>query len=71
MATTIINPAPTASPSGNNGIALLIVVGALVILALLFFVYAIPFIRGLSSSKEIQVNIPVPKTVNVNVQQAK
>jgi hypothetical protein len=71
MATTIINPAPTASPSSNNGIAFLIGVGALVILALLFFVYAIPFIRGLSGGKGIQVNVPVPKTVNVNVQQAK
>jgi hypothetical protein len=71
MATTIINPAPNTDSSGSNGIAFLVGAGILVILALIFFVYAIPFIRGLSSSKEIQVNIPVPKTVNVNVQQAK
>jgi Na+-transporting methylmalonyl-CoA/oxaloacetate decarboxylase gamma subunit len=71
MATTIINPAPSDNSSGGNGIAFLIGAGILVILVLIFFVYAIPFIRGLSSSKEIQVNIPVPKTVNVNVQQAK
>jgi hypothetical protein len=71
MATTIINPAPTTSPSSNNGIAFLIGVGALVILALIVFVFAVPFIRGLNSSKGIQVNVPVPKTVNVNVQQTK
>ena len=71
MATTIINPAPNTDSSGGNGIALLLGVGVLVILALIFFVYAIPFIRGLNTSKGIQVNVPVPKTVNVNVQQAK
>ena len=64
MATTIINPTPSADSSGNNGIAFLIGVGILVILALIFFVYAIPFIRGLNSNKGIQVNVPVPKTVN-------
>jgi hypothetical protein len=42
-----------------------------VILALIVFVFAAPFIRGLNSSKGIQVNVPVPKTVNVNVQQTK
>jgi hypothetical protein len=71
MATTIINPAPNTDSSGGNGIVFLLGVGVLVILALIFFVYAIPFIRGLNTSNGIQVNVPVPKTVNVNVQPAK
>jgi hypothetical protein len=71
MATTIINPTPNANSAGSNGIAFLIGAGVLVVLAILVFVYAIPFVRDLSSGKGIQVNVPVPKTVNVNVQQAK
>jgi Na+-transporting methylmalonyl-CoA/oxaloacetate decarboxylase gamma subunit len=71
MATTIINPAPNTNSSGGNSIAFLLGVGVLVILALIIFVYAVPFLRSLNSSKGIQVNVPVPKTVNVNVQQAK
>ena len=71
MATTIINPAPNTNSDRSNGIAFLIGAGILIILALIFFVYAIPFIRGLNTSKGVQVNVPIPKTVNVNVQQAK
>ena len=70
MATTIINPAPNANTTGNNSVGLLIGGIILVILAILFFVYALPYIRGFSSgSGGVQVN--VPKSINVKVQQSK
>jgi len=68
MATTIINPAPATNTSNDSWIGFLMGVIVLVVLAALFFVYAVPFIKGLSS-KGIQVNLP--KTVNVSVQQSK
>jgi hypothetical protein len=70
MATTIVNPAPSANTSSSSFVPFLMGVIVLVVLAALFFVYALPFIRGLSSSGGgIQVNLP--KSVNVSVQQAK
>ena len=69
MATTIINPAPSANTSNSSGIGFLLGAIVLVVFAVLFFVYALPFIRGLSGSGGIQVNLP--KSVNVNVQQSK
>ncbi|HUD05121.1 MAG TPA: hypothetical protein VMR59_03985 [Patescibacteria group bacterium] len=69
MATTIINPAPSNNSSNNNGMGFLIGAIVLIVFAVLFFVYALPYIRGLSGSGGIQVN--VPKSINVNVQQTK
>jgi hypothetical protein len=76
MATTIINPAPTnPAPSNNssnsNGMGFLLGAIVLVVFAVLFFVYALPYIRGLSGSGGVQVNVPVPKNINVKVQQSK
>ena len=68
MATTIINPTPNADASSNSMISFFLGGIVLIVLAVLFFVYAIPYIKGLSA-KGIQVNLP--KTVNVNVQQSK
>ena len=67
MATTIVNPAPSNSSEGN-GMSILIGAIVLIVFLALFFVYALPYIRGLSSSG-LQVN--VPKNINVNVQQTK
>jgi ABC-type transporter Mla subunit MlaD len=69
MATTIINPAPSTNTSNDSWIGLLLGAIVLVVLIVLFVVYVLPFIRGLSGSGKIQVNLP--KTVNVNVQQSK
>jgi len=69
MATTIINPAPTNNSSNNNGIGFLLGAIVLVVFAVLFFVYGLPYIRGLSGSGGVQVN--VPKSIDVKVQQSK
>jgi hypothetical protein len=68
MATTIVNPAPNNNSSDNNGMGFLVGAIVLIVFVVLFFVYALPYIRGLNSSG-IQVN--VPKSINVNVKQSK
>jgi len=71
MATTIINPAPGVSNTSNDSWVGLLLGGIVItVFVILFVVYAVPMIRGLSGNgKGIQVNLP--KSVNVNVQQAK
>lgn len=64
---TIINPAP--SNTSDNGMGFLLGVIILVVFAVLFFVYALPLIRGLSGTSGVQVN--VPKSIDVNVNQSK
>ena len=72
MATTIINPATNTSPSeSGNGIGFLLGAIFLFVIIILFFVFALPFIRGFSGGAKVQVNVPVPKNINVNVQQTK
>ena len=68
MATTIVNPAPNNNSSGDNGMGFLVGAIALIVFVVLFFVYVLPYIRGLTNGG-IQVN--VPKSVNVNVKQSK
>lgn len=68
MATTIINPSPNSDSSGNNGMGFIIGGVVLVVLAILFFVYALPLLRNAGGGEGIQVNLP--KTVDVTVQQA-
>lgn len=69
MATTIINPAPSNGSSDNNGMGFLLGAVVLVVFAILFFVYGLPYVRGLVGGGGVQVN--VPKTIDVNVQQTK
>lgn len=72
MATTIINPAANTSPSeSSNGIGFLIGAIFLFAIIILFFYFALPFMRGFSGGGKVQVNVPVPKSINVNVQQSK
>lgn len=66
MATTIINPPTNSNDSGGNGMGFLLGVIILVVFAVLFFVYALPYLRGLTSGG-VQVNLP--DKVDVNVQQ--
>lgn len=68
MATTIVSPAPANNSSDNNGMSVLLGAAALMVFVVLFFVYALPYIRGLSAGG-IQVN--VPKSIDVSVKQAK
>jgi hypothetical protein len=69
MATTIVNPAPSKNSSTGSGMGFLLGAIVLIVFLALFFVYALPFIRGLSGG--VQVTVPVPKNINVNVQQTK
>jgi hypothetical protein len=70
MATTIINPTPVANSSDSNGMGFLIGGVVLIVFAVIFFVYALPYIRSFGSgSGGVQVN--VPKSINVKVQQSK
>lgn len=69
MPTTIINPAPSNNSENNNGIGFLLGVIVLVVFAVLFFVYALPYIRGFGDNGGVQVNIP--KSIDVNVKQSK
>jgi len=68
MATTIINPAPNNNSSDNDGMGFLVGAIVLIVFVVLFFVYGLPYIRGLSGGG-VQVN--VPKSINVNVKQSK
>lgn len=70
MATTIVNPAPSNNSSDNNGMGFLLGIIVLVIFGFLFFIYGLPYIRGLSGGNGgVQVNIP--KSIDVKVQQSK
>lgn len=67
---TVINPAPSSNnSSGNNGTGFLIGVIVLVIFGFLFFVYALPYLRNLTTNSGVQVN--VPKSIDVNIKQSK
>lgn len=68
MATTIINPASN-NDSSSSGIALLIGVVAIIVVAVLFFIYGLPTLRGLTTNSGVQVNIP--KNIEVNIKQPK
>ena len=71
MATTIINPAPNSSSSNSNGMGFLLGAIVLVVFLTLFFVYALPFLRGLGNIGSGGIQVNVPKNVNVKVQQSK
>jgi len=68
MATTIINPTPSNNSSNNNGSGFLIGAIVIIVLAVLFFVYALPYIRSMTGNNGVQVN--VPKSIDVNVKQS-
>lgn len=68
MATTIINPAPSNNSSDNNGIGFLLGAIILIVFVVLFFIYGLPLLQGLSGNGGVQVN--VPKSIDVKVQQS-
>ena len=68
MATTIINP-PASNETSSNGLGFLLGAIVLVVLAVILFIYALPYIRGMSGNGGVQVN--VPKSIDVKVEQSK
>ena len=72
MPTTIINPAASNNSSNDSGMGFLLGIIVLVVLGFLFFVYGFPLIRqALSGTGSGGVNVTLPKTVDVKVQQTK
>jgi len=71
MTTTIINP-PASETSGDKGITFILGIITVVVFGLLFYIYVFPSIRqGWENMSANGVNVTLPKTVNVNVQQSK
>ena len=68
MATTIINPSTNSGDSSGNGMGFLLGVIVLIVFAVLFFMYALPYFRGLTSGG-VQVNLP--NKIDDNVEQSK
>lgn len=71
MATTIVNT-PPAQKSGDSGMGFVIGVVILVVFGVLFYMYALPYLRQMSN-QDIQVNVPapeinVPSDVNVTIE---
>jgi len=71
MATTIINPAPNTNTSNGNGMGFLIGGMVLIVFLVLLFAYALPYVRGLGSIGSGGIQVNVPKSVDVKVQQSK
>lgn len=72
MPTTIINPAPNNNSTTDSGMGFLLGIILLIAFGLVFYVYGLPLVRqGLSGIGGGGVNINLPKTVDVNVQQSK
>lgn len=72
MATTIINPAPTNNSTTDSGMGFLLGIIALVVFGFIFIVYGFPLIRqAMNGLGNGGINVTLPKTVDVNVQQAK
>lgn len=63
MATIVNNPAP----GSDNGMGFLLGIIILVVIGALFYFFALPYIRQ-GMSGDVQVN--VPKDINVNVKQS-
>ena len=67
MATVVNNPQPTSS---DNGMGFLLGVILIIVFAVLFFVFALPYLRtAFQGTQAPQVN--VPGQIDVNVKQDK
>ncbi len=70
MVTTIVNTPPTQRSNGN-GMGFVIGIIILLLFGLLFFFYALPYLRQMTN-QGIQVNVPaeitVPSDINVTVE---
>jgi hypothetical protein len=62
---TVVNTAPSSN-SNNNGYGFLLWVIVLGLIGVIFFVYALPYIRNLSSNSGVQINVPEKIDINVN-----
>lgn len=66
---TVVNTTPSNNSGGDNGYGFLVGVIVLGIIGVLFFVYALPYIRNFSTNSGVQVN--VPESIDINVKQSK
>lgn len=69
---TIINNPPTQAPAASEGgsmTGMLIAVGFIAVVGFLFFVYALPALRGNQSTDSTNSNptITVPDTIDINI----
>lgn len=72
MATTIINPAPNNNTTSDSGMGFLLGIIILIVFGFIFFIYGFPLIKqGLNGLGSGGIQITLPKTVDVKVQQAK
>ena len=72
MATTIINPAPVNHESTDSGMGFLLGAILLIVFGFLFFIFAVPLIKqGLNGLGTGGIQINLPKTLDVKVQQSK
>lgn len=67
---TVVNTAaPSNNSGGDHGYGFLLWVVVLGVIGIIFFVYAVPYIRNLSTNSGVQVN--VPESIDINVKQSK
>ena len=65
---TVVNT-PPAQKSGDNGMGFLLGIIVLIVVVVLFLVYGLPYVRNLTGGNGVQIN--VPKSIDVNVNQSK
>lgn len=72
MATTIINPAPANNTATDSGMGFLLGIIVLIVFGFIFFIYGFPLVKqALNGIGSGGINVTLPKTVDVKVQQAK
>lgn len=71
MTTTIINP-PANESAADRGMTFVLGIITVIVFGLLFFIYVFPPIRrGLEKFSSNGINVTLPKTIDVKVQQTK
>ena len=72
MSTTIINPTPSTRSTASSGVFFALVIFALIIFGYLFLIYGFPLIKqGFSGLGSGEINITLPQTLDVKVEQTK
>lgn len=72
MSTTIINPSPTNSSTTDSGMGFFLGIIVLIAFGFIFFIYGFPLIKQtLNGFGSGGINVTLPKTVDIKVQQTK